>query len=497
MGKKRINNKSVLTNEFSLLKLAHATLSYNFPKDKLKEAYSTVLYEHMKRIEVPSCLYVEFAKILFSGKAPEDMSDENIINSISYIKKKYRISKSIFSSRISYKYFLMLELAYIIKLCGMSYETPQVTDLCKNLSITINERQILEGYINLFEADKVAELYSFFNDTKLRKIATTINPLTIFINNEYNYYNLPRRNISVFSTMSAGKSTFINALLGHDYLPSKNEACTAKIASIADIDYIDYCLGYAVKNGKYIFCGNVDQNKIQEWNNDGEVSEIALEGNLDKISGETSVTVIHDTPGINYSGNNEHKKITLKHLVDSKPEIIICLLDATQMFTTDFSEALEDLKKANNESGKARVFFVINKADSYDAKKESLGSMVADTANHLDKCGFENFVMVPVSARAARLFKMALHGRTEFTEDETDDFSHYIKFFQRPENDLNLLATGLATKQTNNKDYAVSGDSEIVIAEKSFNQTSIINAHVYTGIPFIENVLNTNKGDMK
>ena len=40
----------------------------------------------------------------------------------------------------------------------------------------------------------------------------------------------------VMATMSSGKSTLINALLGEELLPSKNEACTAKIYSIIDDD---------------------------------------------------------------------------------------------------------------------------------------------------------------------------------------------------------------------------------------------------------------------
>lgn len=40
----------------------------------------------------------------------------------------------------------------------------------------------------------------------------------------------------VMATMSSGKSTLINALLGQQILPSRNEACTAKMYSILDDD---------------------------------------------------------------------------------------------------------------------------------------------------------------------------------------------------------------------------------------------------------------------
>ncbi len=42
--------------------------------------------------------------------------------------------------------------------------------------------------------------------------------------------------VYVVATMSSGKSTLINAMLGHDLLPAANEATTATIARITDND---------------------------------------------------------------------------------------------------------------------------------------------------------------------------------------------------------------------------------------------------------------------
>ena len=40
--------------------------------------------------------------------------------------------------------------------------------------------------------------------------------------------------VSIIATMSSGKSTLLNAILGKEILPSKNEACTATICRIKD-----------------------------------------------------------------------------------------------------------------------------------------------------------------------------------------------------------------------------------------------------------------------
>jgi GTPase SAR1 family protein len=300
----------------------------------------------------------------------------------------------------------------------------------------------------------------------------------------------------MYSTMSAGKSTFINALLGHDYLPSRNEACTAKVVSISDIDYIGYCLGYAVKNGIPDFCGNVDLQKVEEWNNDAEVSKIVLEGNLDRISSEKSVIVINDTPGISYSGNDEHKKIALQHIFGSNPTVIICLMDATQMFTTDFSNALDKLKKNNDNASKAHIIFVLNKADKFDSEKESLKDMIKFTMSELDKYGFKNPIIMPVSALAARLFKMALKGKTKFTQKERGDFSALMDCFIKDGENLSGLTVGFPDNTDVIKTTDISNDI-LSIGANTYNTLDIQKALFHTGIPVVENFLNSCTGENK
>jgi ribosome biogenesis GTPase A len=52
-------------------------------------------------------------------------------------------------------------------------------------------------------------------------------------------HNLKDMHVMVFATMSAGKSTFINSLIGSELLHSANEATTAAIASVASTRRMD------------------------------------------------------------------------------------------------------------------------------------------------------------------------------------------------------------------------------------------------------------------
>jgi len=443
-----------------------------------------------KGIIIPLC--IEFGNTLFTYNIPDD-TDKEIENSIKLLMKKHKVAKGIFSPRIPYKYFFILVFAYILKLGNLNYNASEFEDIYKILKIKLDFQQILDEYINLLKSGHIEMLFSFFKNSKFKKMNVLIQPLCEFINNENSFYSLPRKDITVFSTMSTGKSTFINALLGYDYLPSRNEACTAKIATISDNDYLDYCLGYAKKKDNQIFCGDIDKKIIDEWNKDSEVSEIILEGNLDRISSKKIITVIHDTPGINYSGNSSHKKLTINHIIDSRPKIIICLLDAKHMHTTDISDALYDLRNTNEKGSNAKVLFVINKADSFDPEKESLKKMIDITLDELKKHGFDDPVIIPVSSEAARLFKMVLQGKPHFTEDECDKFSKYYKYFYRPEYSFNMLATNVFDDLLMSTKYETSKECEIVIEGKSYENCKIKQALFNTGIPVVENILNDKK----
>jgi ribosome biogenesis GTPase A len=487
---KRTDGIASFANEFSLLKLAYNTLTCNFTQDRLRKAFSMLLFDSMTRMGVTYFLCTEFAKILFSGKMPEFISDNDIADAIKLLKRKYKISKNIFSSRLTYKYYFLFELAYILKLSGMKRNSYSFTILYAKLKINEEEQELLKKYVAALETGEFSVLPGILDGTKLKNHSITIRPLNEFIIREYNYYNLPRRNISVFSTMSAGKSTFINALLGHDYLPAKNEACTAKIVSVADIDNINYSLGHVVKNGNPVVCGNVDDTKIEEWNCDSDVSEIMLEGDLDRISSEKIVTVIHDTPGINYSGNTNHKEITIRHLQNVKPDIIIFLLDATQMETTDFNKALLLLKKSTGMRKRFATLFIVNKTDKLDPEKENLVGMMISTKETLEKNGFLNPVIIPVSSRAAWLLKRAQKSEMKWTKKEKSDFVSFMSFFGDNGENFCKATIGFPCDKMTVENINTS-EGVLSIGTKSHSAMAIQRALINTGIPVVESFLNS------
>ncbi len=215
----------------------------------------------------------------------------------------------------------------------------------------------------------------------------------------------------VIATMSSGKSTLINALLGQQILPSKNEACTAKTYSILDDDLSE-------KPRLYItdMDGNTtmkEENLAEELfraNNDDRVSDIFIQGQVKGVLNTDKALLIVDTPGPNNSQDLTHGKIMEDVLDKVNGGLILYVMNATQMGINDDKSLLMRLCRYLKTHKKSRVIFVMNKVDLIDTEKESLEQMVIDSKNYLIDNGIECPVIIPVSAQAASIFKKALNG---------------------------------------------------------------------------------------
>ncbi|HIF9354814.1 TPA: dynamin family protein [Photobacterium damselae] len=226
------------------------------------------------------------------------------------------------------------------------------------------------------------------------------------LNNDFDAY--------VIATMSSGKSTFINAMLGEDLLPAANEATTATIAHIFD----DKSQGDAFYGERFDNNGNliehndtVDLATMRAWNADCGTKSIALNGNIRAIKENNNVRlVLTDTPGPNNSQDPEHQRTTLGFIQDSKRNpLIIYVLNATQLGTNDDAQLLRlvaDTMSKGGKQSKDRFLFVVNKMDMFDPER---GENIEDALNrvkcYLKENGIHDPNLFPVSARMAYLLR--------------------------------------------------------------------------------------------
>ena len=121
--------------------------------------------------------------------------------------------------------------------------------------------------------------------------------------------------VNVVATMSAGKSTLINALLRQKLMPAKQEACTATITEIKDNDNECFMAKVYDANGTLIQTYPELTFKIMDaLNSNPAVSKIRVEGNIPFVSAEDISLVLVDTPGPNNSRDPEHKAATYRML---------------------------------------------------------------------------------------------------------------------------------------------------------------------------------------
>lgn len=260
-----------------------------------------------------------------------------------------------------------------------------------------------------------------------------------FKEQEEKYKTLSKKNIAVCATMSAGKSTFVNALLGRDVLPVRSEATTSKITSVYDNDNSNSLIGFIDVNGKIVDrCLDTNLSIINGWNDDSNVSRIYLQGNLDGIGNNGIIAALHDTPGTNYSGDNTHHDITLKFLTSNKFDALIYVANTTQLCTTDESIMLKEIYKNVVDKNKTPVIFVLNKADCLDPEKEDVTEIIERYRNYLEEIGFNNAMVYPLSSKSARILKMV---RNDLSENLTGKEKKELRTIQALFPDLD--STGL------------------------------------------------------
>ena len=252
--------------------------------------------------------------------------------------------------------------------------------------------------------------------------------------------------MAVIATMSSGKSTLINALIGKEILPSANAACTALNYSILDDDH----------DTKEVICvtkkdGNVtviDENlseELEKINQDPLVTDVFIRSHVKGVLNTDKALLIIDTPGPNNSADKTHEKRLYQILDKISGGLFVYVINASQIGIEDDEKLLKILAPYLRKNQTIKILFVMNKIDVLDREKESIEECVQNVRRYLQNCGFENPNIIPISAVAALLFKKVLN-HEKLTRKQYRDFIELYDMYQS--NDYNM------------KKYAVIDDLE-------------------------------------
>ena len=215
----------------------------------------------------------------------------------------------------NYSYHLIIETAALLQSAENFNVEWYLDAIVKIFSLSKKEKIWFNQYFELMNAKDFKALVQYVDTSTIKYMKASVGKLTRHIANTFIYETLPVFHIAVTATMSAGKSTFVNALLGNEIFPESNTACTAKITSVYDNDLYNRVTGIALHNGKLKnISNNLTNVDLAEWNGNADFDRIILEGNLDNITNSKKIVAVHDTPGTNFSGDQAHHDITFDFL---------------------------------------------------------------------------------------------------------------------------------------------------------------------------------------
>ena len=231
--------------------------------------------------------------------------------------------------------------------------------------------------------------------------------------------------VCVVATMSAGKSTLINAMLGKELMPSKAEACTAMITRIKDVDQLEDSFRAEVyRKGRISETyENLDYSIMNRLNEDDTVDEVRVYGNMPFVSSDDLSLVLVDTPGPNNARDDSHEEVQQNALGKSSKALVLYIM--TNEYGTDDDEiTLRRVAKTMSVGGKQskdRFLFVVNKMDSRRTNDGSTEETLDQVREYLKAQGINNPNLFPAAALPAlNIRRMEKEKVDEDIEEETE-----------------------------------------------------------------------------
>ncbi len=304
----------------------------------------------------------------------------------------------------SMKYSLFYDVFYLLS-CGKGANL-------RDTFVYDDAYNFLKTYCGSLSKSALKRVYLYFKEDKdCHKLAPSL-----ISHREKNERILSQeeKRILVVANVSAGKSTLINALVGHRLNKAMNRACTHKIATLHNKVENDV-MTVRLNNDRYACYAKFDiTNSI-------DFIDASLPFN--SLLSESNICLI-DTPGINNSENQQHRQITEKAIKENNYDAIIYVSNSLYFGTYDEENLLVKLKKSTRKP----IFFVLNQLDRFKKKEDSIEKMINDYKSDLKKIGFRHPQVFPISAQAALMKKLSSN---EMDEEDIEDRRLFERKFQQ------------------------------------------------------------------
>src|SRR5690554_6520493 len=224
--------------------------------------------------------------------------------------------------------------------------------------------------------------------------------------------------VPVIATMSSGKSTLLNALIGQDFLHEDTGATTATTCDIIVNNNLKQFVARAID----IEATETNQNIsefLKDWNSKAYANineekkyprlRLEIEGPIPNLNTSNFNLSFIDTPGPNSAQHSHHKEKTFSYLKDSQNlPIVLYVLDPEKMDSNDDDFTLEEISKVFKKNNKSidRIVFVYNKIDREDIEEKPIKNILNKVEAFLERKGIKNAKIFPLSAQYAKFVQI-------------------------------------------------------------------------------------------
>lgn len=251
--------------------------------------------------------------------------------------------------------------------------------------------------------------------------------------------------VAVIAAMKAGKSTFLNSIIGADVLASETAACTICRTDVrhSKPGETPKLLEYREGERKPVIlvegdAGEIQQKfllrtrEIREKGNPDNTTRFEIEHPIEAISQLSSLTgfTLVDTPGPNEweSANfniNALKQTALEALRTCNA--ILFVLNYASYKDNAVADLFKDVVENRKDfiaENTGKIYFILNKVDQKTERDKEIADVIKDLERELVGFGFCNPVIYPASSRQGLLAKLIQQQKA--TDSEIKDFK---KFF--------------------------------------------------------------------
>lgn len=212
--------------------------------------------------------------------------------------------------------------------------------------------------------------------------------------------------VIIAATMSAGKSTLVNALVGHKINEVRATACTSRVHYIHNKQYESGALA-RFDGDKYVYTDDYSLLCSEVI----EAAALPFNSNLRK----ERVCLI-DTPGVNFSGDSSHQDITHRIISSNDFDLLVVVLNSKQLAINDEKEFVSFVAK----NCKRKVIFALNKLDSFNPDDgDSIEDAIDNARQMAAECGVKSQTIIPVSGLGAFIIRQQSQSNVQLSATDT------------------------------------------------------------------------------